>query len=305
LFADAQLLISAQCLAAEANALFGAAALDLPRRGVMEMEGGMGAIARALAGAVERFGGRVLYRQEAVRIRTGAGGSTRVETARGKRFPAEIVIANLPLSNLAGLLGRSGVEAEPPSPRDGWGAFMLHVGIDEGVVPDGMPLHHQVVAREPLGEGNSLFLSISPPRDAGRAPAGRRALTISTHTELGPWWRLFRHDRPAYEERKRRYTGRVLEVAKRVLPGLRNAADLVLPGTPVTFRRFTRRDWGWVGGYPQNRLGRALGPRLGGGIWMVGDSVFPGQSTAAVAMGGMRVARSVLEAIGRRERGDS
>jgi hypothetical protein len=27
---------------------------------------------------------------------------------------------------------------------------------------------------------------------------------------------------------------------------------------------------------------------------MVGDSIFPGQSTAAVALGGMRVARSIL-----------
>jgi hypothetical protein len=28
---------------------------------------------------------------------------------------------------------------------------------------------------------------------------------------------------------------------------------------------------------------------------MVGDSIFPGQSTAAVAMGGIRVARAVLD----------
>jgi len=30
------------------------------------------------------------------------------------------------------------------------------------------------------------------------------------------------------------------------------------------------------------------------GLWMVGDSIFPGQSTAAVALGGMRVAAAVL-----------
>jgi phytoene dehydrogenase-like protein len=67
-----------------------------------------------------------------------------------------------------------------------------------------------------------------------------------------------------------------------------------MPGTPVTFQRFTRRKWGWVGGFPQTGLLRAFGPRLGRSLWMVGDSIFPGQSTAAVALGGLRVAQMAL-----------
>ena len=63
---------------------------------------------------------------------------------------------------------------------------------------------------------------------------------------------------------------------------------------PVTFQRFTRRAWGWVGGFPQTNLLRAWAPRLLPDVWMVGDSIFPGQSTAAVALGGLRVARSIL-----------
>jgi phytoene dehydrogenase-like protein len=86
----------------------------------------------------------------------------------------------------------------------------------------------------------------------------------------------------------------VLAAAEVALPGLRDAAELVLPGTPVTFQRFTRRAWGWVGGFPRTTLTRAWGPRLAPGLWLVGDSVFPGQSVPAVALGGMRVARSLL-----------
>ena len=52
--------------------------------------------------------------------------------------------------------------------------------------------------------------------------------------------------------------------------------------------------WGWVGGFPQTSLFRAWGPRLAPGLFMVGDSIFPGQSTAAVALGGLRVAGSLL-----------
>jgi hypothetical protein len=75
---------------------------------------------------------------------------------------------------------------------------------------------------------------------------------------------------------------------------LRQAVNLVLPGTPVTFQRFTRRAWGWVGGFPQTNLFRAWGPRLAANLWLVGDSIFPGQSTAVVALGGLRVAGAVL-----------
>jgi hypothetical protein len=86
------------------------------------------------------------------------------------------------------------------------------------------------------------------------------------------------------------------------LPHVRDAATLILPGTPVTFQRFTHRAWGWVGGFPQTSLFRAWGPRLSPGLWMVGDSIFPGQSTAAVALGGLRVADSVLAEAGLRGR---
>jgi phytoene dehydrogenase-like protein len=58
LFVDAQLLIAAQTTSQHANALYGAAALDLPRRGTVHLEGGMGAIADTVVEAVQRNGGR-------------------------------------------------------------------------------------------------------------------------------------------------------------------------------------------------------------------------------------------------------
>lgn len=301
LFVDAQLLIAAQTTSQHANALYGASALDLPRRGVVHLQGGMGAIGQTLAEAVRQNGGDVRYRQEATRIVVEAGRPAAVQTKRGDTFPADLVVVNLPPWNVAHLLGDDAparLRRLPAMPEDGWGAFMVYAGVDEAVVPDQAVLHHQVVVREPLGEGNSVFVSLSPAWDAGRAPAGRRAVTISTHTDLRPWWQLFENDRPAYEARKEQYLDAILQAAERALPGLRAAADLTLPGTPVTFGRFTRRAHGWVGGFPQTSLLRAWGPRLAPGLWMVGDSVFPGQSTAAVALGGLRVASSVLAEAG-------
>jgi len=299
LFVDGQLLISAQTTSAHANALYAAAALDLPRRGVVQAEGGMGAIAHTLAESIKRLGGRVLYRHEVTAIRMHAGAPVSVETRRGGSFPVDVLILNLTPWNAAALLGSDApyrLRRLPEHPA-GWGAFTVYAGIDASVVPDGFPLHHQVILRQPLGEGNSAFLSISPAWDAARAPAGRRAVTLSTHTRLDSW-RGLEKDGPAYSEREAVYTERLFGAAERVLPGIRSAAGLVLPGTPDTFVRFTRRIGGWVGGFPQTSLFRSFAPRLAPAIWLAGDSIFPGQSVAATALGGLRVAHAVLRSLG-------
>jgi C-3',4' desaturase CrtD len=300
LFVDAQLLISSQAISTHANALYGASALDLPRRGVVHLEGGMGSIAQTLVEAVRQNGGQVLYRQEATRIVYEAGHPVAVETRKGGSFPAQIVIVNLPPWNVLPLMGDMApprLKSLPEQPADGWGAFMVYIGFDESTVPDEFPLHHQVIAQRPLGEGNTAFLSLSPAWDTNRAPKGQRAMTISTHTALAPWWELFEKDRSAYERRKNEYTQRLIATAETAIPGLREAATRILPGTPVTFQYFTRRVAGWVGGFPQTSLFRSWHPKLADDLWMVGDSIFPGQSTAAVALGGLRVAQSVLHSM--------
>ncbi len=303
LFVDAQLLIAAQTTSTHANALYGAAALDLPRRGVVHLQGGIGAIARHLAQAIQDNGGQLHYRQAVSRIVMEKGQPVAVETKRGATFPASFVVANLPPWNIAEMMGANApatLRNLPALPHDAWGAFMVYVGVDAAIIPADFPLHHQVIVCEPLGEGNTVFISLSPAWDTGRAPAGQRVLTISTHTSLTPWWTLYEQDQRHYEQRKAAYVDRMLTATERILPGLRTAAALIMPGTPVTFQRFTRRTRGWVGGFPQTDLLRTWGPRLSPHLWMVGDSIFPGQSTAAVALGGLRVADAVLAEAGQR-----
>lgn len=300
-FVDAQLLIAAQTTSQYANALYGASALDLPRRGVVHVEGGIGGISLALANALRGHGGNLHYKQEVSRIVMENGRPVAVETKRGESVPADIVVANLPPWNIAELTEEhapSKLKKLPPQPKDGWGAFMVYMGVDASAIPDDFPLHHQVVLREPMGETNTVFLSLCPKWDRTRGPKGYVPLTISTHTELAPWWDLHASEPAAYEARKNLYADKMIEAASYALPNLREAANLILPGTPVTFRRFTRRAWGWVGGFPQTNLFTAWGPRLSRDLWMVGDSIFPGQSTAAVAMGGMRVAYGILGQLG-------
>lgn len=297
LFVDGQLLISAQTTSEEAYAAYGASALDLPRRGVLHLERGIGTVAELLVKAIRENQGTVHYRQEVNRIRIENGRPVGVETRRGSSFNADLIIANLPPWNIRILLCDESIwraKRLPSLPPDKWGAFVTYLGVDDSVVPSDFPLHHQQIINRPLGEGNSIFLSISPDWDTSRAPARKRAITISTHTSLGDWWKLFAQDPDAYKARQNQYMDRMIIAAEKILPGLKQAVSLSLPGTPVTFQRFTHRMRGWVGGFQQNSVLRAWGPRLGDKLWMVGDSIFPGQSVAATALGGLRVARAIM-----------
>ncbi len=306
LFLDGQLLISAQARSDRVNALYGAAALDLPHIGVGTVRGGIGGLAWRLAEAVRRLGGEVHYRQEVTRVRPLPSGRIRVETASGQVWEAAQVAFNLPPGDVARLLGEAAPRAlrrAPLAPPDGWGAFVVYAGVRDTVIPPDLPLHHQILDGQGWGEGHSAFLSISPAWDPERAPPGCRALTISTHTALAPWWEARARDPGEYAARKAAYVDRLLTLCERILPGLRASLIEVEAGTPVTFHRFTRRSLGWVGGFPQTRLGRGWRARLGDRLWLVGDSIFPGQSIPAVVLGAWRVAEAIREACARSHAG--
>jgi len=300
-FLDAQLLISAQTTAARANALYGSAALDLPRRGVNHVHGGIGNLATTLAEWFSHHGGELQFRQQVNELVIRGDGKKLVRTNKGMEVEADIVLANLTPWGLAKLVTDKAppfleqtVRQTPPT----WGAFTLYLGLNAGKLPGGIADHHQVLVDpgKPLGEGNSVFISLSEATDESRAPAGHRAATLSTHTSIAPWWQLKEKDFVAYEERKAEYVNRMLTAAERAIPGLQKAVRLCLPGTPVTFERFTRRPKGMVGGFAQESLFSARGPATGlPNVWLVGDSIFPGQSTAGVTLGAMRVVTSITQ----------
>lgn len=300
-FLDAQLLIAAQATSNETNALYGSAALDLPRRGVNHVRGGIGALAETLVDWIREHGGVVHFRQQVEALEVQEGRVVAVHTNKGLTLAADWVLANVTpwaLHNLLGDEAPADLDRELERRDPTWGAFTLYLGLDALQLPTIAADHHQVIVdpKQPLGEGNSVFISLSDPDDKTRAPAGKRAATLSTHTEIGPWWRLRQGNDPtAYEARRDAYTERMLSAAERALPGVRNVAELILPGTPVTFQFYTRRPQGMVGGFPQSSLFAARGPHTGiPNVKLVGDSIFPGQSTAGVTLGAMRVATDII-----------
>jgi C-3',4' desaturase CrtD len=303
-FLDGQLLISAQTTSATADALYGSAALDLPRRGVNHVQGGIGSLAKTLVNWIQANGGKVLYRQPVERIVVNNGRATGVQTKKGLWLEGETILANVTPWSLVDMLGDASprpLRREMKQRPSTWGAFTLYLGLNRKDLPDHVTSHHQVIidANRPLGEANSVFISLADPEDDRRAPSGKWPATLSTHTAVAQWWQLYERDRQAYYERRTEYTERMLDAAEIAIPGIRLAVELCLPGTPVTFEDFTHRPRGMVGGFPQTSLWKARGPRTSiSNLWLVGDSIFPGQSTAGVTLGAMRVAADVLQTAG-------
>lgn len=310
-FIDANLLISAQTTAQNANALYGSAALDLPRRGVNYVRDGIGSLAQTLVDWIETNGGNVHFRQKVGRITLHNGKAAAVHTnlsSRNKQsqrtFTFDNLLANLTPWSLNSLLADAAPEpmrrsVDRLSPT--WGAFMLYLGVAADALPAAVHGHHQVIGNhtQPLGETNSVFISMSPVDDHSRAPEGMRAVNISTHTDIAGWWTL-RNDpdrKHEYDERRDQYAEQMIALAAHALPGFQQAICLTLPATPVTYAHWTGRERGMVGGFPQSSILKARGSHTAiENVWLVGDSIFPGQSTAGVTMGGMRVAQDVIKA---------
>ncbi len=294
-FIDSQLLISSQAVARDANALNAAIALDLPASGTWRVQGGVGRIAELLADSVERDGGAVLYGKEVIRIDTIRREVLGVETRDGDALAADLVVANLTPDSLAGLEGLA-PESTVQGPSAEWSAFMLYLGMDSAPFEHAVGGHLQIVSPEgELGEGRSLFVSASPADDHARAPEGLRAVTVSTHTRPGPWFAALKRGGDAYLEMKERYTRKVLEQIREEWPEAAGAVHSVTAATPVTWERWTGRRGGYVGGSAQTSLFGVRAPSTRyDNLFLVGDSVFPGQSLPGVVTGARRTVELTL-----------
>jgi C-3',4' desaturase CrtD len=297
-FVDAQLLITAQTDAAGADLAYGATALDLAREGTFHLAEGPSTIAAALARVVRRAGGTIRYRSPVAGIELDMRGRVAgVRLADGGAIASRTIIAAIPLANVAALVPRGvpaarAVGAQPQR----WGAFMAYLALPPGVVPADLAFHHQIVTAydTPMGEGTTAFLSFSGPGEVRRARDGGRALTISTHTDVAGWERAYREG--TYDAHKAAYALRLRAALERVLPGAWDRARFVDLATPHTFAHYTGRVRGLVGGSPQTPATATLGAvshRSGiPGLWLAGDTVFPGQSTVGASLSGIAAARA-------------
>ncbi len=277
------------------------AALGITIRGagLTRHRGGMHGFWRRLVVHYRSLGGDLRTGCWVHRI-TGQAGAYRVHTARGTTEASQVVSA-LPagttalLAETTPLAGRLRPYLERDA-ADLGGAVIVFLGVPDDEVADRRLTHHQLLQdyRRPLGDGNNMFVSVSEPGDLDSAPAGHRAVMISTHTDLAGWADLSEVD---YQARKRAAGERLVGYARRAYPRLGERAVVRQVGTPRSYQRFAFRPGGAVGGVRQtlgNTNQRAVPHELGvPGLWLVGDSTWPGLGTVACVLGSRIVADGV------------
>jgi C-3',4' desaturase CrtD len=306
LFVDAQLRLFSQDAADSCAYLYAAVALSQARRGLYALRGGGRALADSLADSIKKSGGAVRLNATALRLVFDARGrAAGVDLLSGERVEASrAVVSNLTAWDTYGkLVGHARtpeeVRARLKSLR-GRGAYQIFVVVDEDRLRL-LPCERIIAATaarpgdEDEAACGQLMFSATPLWDA-TAPAGKRAVTVSAPTEVGPW---FAHsaDAEAHEELDRRQLGRCWERLHAALPELGAGAEVIETETPRGFYERTRRRLGMVGGVGQSL--ELFGPRALShrtaipGLYMSGDTVFPGNGVAAVTLNALAVADEI------------
>ncbi len=302
-FLDLQLKLYSQVDADETALLYAATALGVSQspHGLYHLDGSMQVLSDRLVESLQRDQGQLLMQHCVEHVYVSDGHAKAVEIRNQKTHqvwvePVDHVVANVTVQNLVKLLGdqapagyRQRVEKLPPAS----GAFVIYLGVTQAAIPPDCPPHLQFLYQYdgPIGENNSLFVSVSRPHD-GRAPAGCATIIASSFTDPGLWWNCTDYEalKQHYIDRAIARLGQFFELSEHTLVHLEAA-------TPRTFAHFTARDRGAVGGLGQRvstfgPFGFANRTPIRG-LWLVGDCTHPGEGTAGVSYSALSAVRQI------------
>ena len=297
-FLDLQLRLYSQEPAEGTAALYGATVLAMGQAplGLSHLQGSMQVLSQQLEQALAAGGGQLRLRHRVSDLERsnepGGGAGWRVRGERFERQAADVVLA-LPVQSLPDLLGEqlpAGYRQRLAQLPDPSGALVFYGAVERALLPANCPAHLQLDWADP----GSLFVSVSHEGD-GRAPAGLATVIASLFTAAKPWFGL---EASAYDQAK----AEALAAMQRGLESLLGIsseqwrhAELA---TPRGFERWTGRPFGFVGGLGQHpsRFGPfGLASRTPlPGLWLCGDSIHPGEGTAAVGLSALMACRQLL-----------
>ena len=297
-FLDLQLRLYSQEPAEGTAALYGATVLAMGQAplGLSHLQGSMQVLSQQLEQALAAGGGQLRLRHRVSGLERsnepGGGAGWRVRGERFERQAADVVLA-LPVQSLPDLLGEqlpAGYRQRLAQLPDPSGALVFYGAVERALLPANCPAHLQLDWADP----GSLFVSVSHEGD-GRAPAGQATVIASVFTAAKPWFGL---EATAYDQAKaeaRSAMQRGLESLLGISSEQWRHAELA---TPLGFERWTGRPFGFVGGLGQHpsRFGPfGLASRTPlPGLWLCGDSIHPGEGTAAVGLSALMACRQLL-----------
>ncbi|MEH2259871.1 C-3',4' desaturase CrtD [Nostoc sp.] len=302
-FLDLQLKLYSQVDAEETALLYAATALSVSQlpQGLFHLQGSMQVLSDRLVQSLEKDGGKLLMRHTVEQIKVEDGKATAVVIKNQKTGAvwteaANHIVSNVTVQNLVQLLGEqapSGYKNRVEKLPQASSAFVIYLGVDASAIPPGCPPHLQFLydVNGPIGENNSLFVSVSHPLD-GRAPEGKATIIASSFVDPAQWWQT-----EDYEGLKEKFTQEAIACLAQYFYLKPETIIYQEAATPRTFAHFTARDRGIVGGIGQRiptfgPFGFANRTPIQH-LWLVGDSTHPGEGTAGVSYSALTVVRQI------------
>lgn len=284
-------------------------------------EGGSMAMSRAIEATLKKHGGEIRYRQTVNRIEVKDGRAVAVETEKGLRVEADVIISNANAPDtLLKFIGRDHlpaeyvqkIEAGKPSASN----LVVYLGLDCDLSAEGWT-HHEMFLPASYNIGKDyaaamkgdfantgMGLTYYNVADPDCAPAGGSVLGLfaladwNSDNQWGTGGNLENYsNNPQYNEIKFDAANVLIDRAEKLIPNLRTHIQYMEVGTPLTNWKYSRNTNGAIYGTEQsvdnvymNRLpAKTPIPNL----FLTGAWAFAGGMSAAM-MSGQETARMVI-----------
>ena len=306
-FLDLQLKLYSQEPASRTAALYGATVLQMAQapRGLWHLKGSMQNLSDLLKDSFLRDGGSLLIGHRVTSIaRKKKSNVFNVNVIDSRKnlimLKASDIVFSLPPQSLLDLIPIDGglstayrdIIKKLPKPS---GAIVFYGALHRSDLPVDCPGHIQIFD-EDFG---SIFISISM-EDDQRAPVGMATLIASSFVDIDQWSNL---DSQSYTKKKNIFSKMIINILNKKFDLQETSWDHQELSTPRSFERWTGRPGGIVGGLGQHpdQFGPfGLSSRTPQkGLWLCGDSIYPGEGTAGVSQSAMMVVRQLMESKGR------
>ncbi len=306
-FLDLQLKLYSQETSDNTAALYGATVLQMAQEplGLWHLKGSMQKLSDNLLSCFLRDGGKLLTRHKVVALALNDEKKTWHVEAINKNsvsisFDSSDVIFTLPPQCLMRLISTKTVVPQKYRHRledlsQPSGAIVFYGAIKRSDLSSNCCGHIQLL-EEKLG---SLFISISFDGD-GRAPLGQATVIASAFTNVDFWTACNDFE---YKKSKVKVLHEILHALNLKLGVESHQWIHKEVATPKSFANWTGRPQGIVGGLGQRP--ETFGPfGLSSrtpmkGLWLCGDSIYPGEGTAGVSQSALMACRQLIAENGR------
>jgi len=274
----------------------------------------------ALAEAIEKNGGKILYNTAAEKILVKDGSVTSVALSDGKTLPARAVVSNASaLTTFKKMLPRETVPPDYVKKLEGFkpsiSSFTVWLGLNRELrgkikgcgihVSSGRgPEADYLSCTKGEVEKGSFSVSIYDNVYEGYSKPGTSSLMLLCLSGYEPW-RRFEADYRAgnkadYEKEKARWADILIRRAeKEVIPGLSSMIEVKEAATPLTNWKFTRNPAGAIYGFDQS-MGNAFMNRIDNrtpvkGLYLASAWGNPGGGFGGVLRAGEQAFEKIME----------